>query len=49
MPPPPSSRAASMLSVGPTIAKFLAENKLIEGQPDFARGVDATLLADAKK
>ena len=40
---------ASLLSVGPTIAKFLAENKLIEGQPDFARGVDATLLADAKK
>jgi len=39
----------SLLAVGPTIAKFLAENKLIEGKPDFAKGVDATVAQEAAK
>lgn len=44
-----SSDPASLVAVGPTIAKFLADNKLIEGKPDFAKGVDASLLQEALK
>ena len=40
---------ASLQAVGPTIAKFLAENKLIEGKPDFAKGVDASIAQEAAK
>lgn len=37
----------SLAAVGPTIAKFLQDNKLIEGKPDFAKGIDASLLQEA--
>lgn len=39
----------SLVGVGPTIARFLAENKLIEGKPDFAKGIDASIALDAAK
>ncbi|MEC5387125.1 ABC transporter substrate-binding protein [Uliginosibacterium sp. H3] len=39
----------SLQAVGPTIAKFLADNKLIEGKPDFAKGVDASIAQEAAK
>jgi NitT/TauT family transport system substrate-binding protein len=34
----------SLVRVAPTIAAFLLSNKLIEGRPDAARGVDRSLL-----
>jgi NitT/TauT family transport system substrate-binding protein len=37
----------SLVMVGPTIHRFLSDNKLVEGQVDYAAGVDASLLADA--
>lgn len=37
----------SLLSVAPTINGFLAQHQLIEGQPNVARGMDASLLAEA--
>jgi NitT/TauT family transport system substrate-binding protein len=39
----------SLVSVAPNIASFLATHKLIEGKPDPAKGVDASLLAEALK
>jgi NitT/TauT family transport system substrate-binding protein len=39
----------SLVAVTPTVLGFLAEHKLIEGKPDAAKGIDATLLADALK
>jgi NitT/TauT family transport system substrate-binding protein len=39
----------SLLGVAPTIAKFLKDNKLLEGEVDFAKGIDASLLAEAAK
>jgi NitT/TauT family transport system substrate-binding protein len=33
-----------LISVAPTIAAFLASNKLIDGQPDAAKAVDRSLL-----
>lgn len=39
----------SLQAVGPTIAKFLTENKLMEGKADFAKAVDASLAAEAAK
>jgi NitT/TauT family transport system substrate-binding protein len=39
----------SLVAVGPTIHKFLSENKLIEAPVDYAKGIDSTLLADALK
>jgi len=44
-----ASQPTSLQAVGPTIAKFLGENKLIEGKPDFAKGVDVTVAQDAAK
>jgi len=41
--------AQSLVAVAPGIAGFLAEHKLIEGKPDAAKGIDATLLIDALK
>ncbi|MFZ2988318.1 ABC transporter substrate-binding protein [Ideonella sp.] len=43
------AQPASLLAVTPTILGFLNEHKLIEGKPDAAKGVDASLLADALK
>jgi NitT/TauT family transport system substrate-binding protein len=37
----------SLVTVGPTIHRFLSDNKLVEGRVDYAAGVDASLLADA--
>lgn len=39
----------SLVAVTPAITGFLAAHKLIEGKPDAAKGVDASLLADALK
>lgn len=39
----------SLVKVAPDIAAFLSANKLIEGKPDAAKGVDGSLLADALK
>ena len=39
----------SLTSVAPTIASFLLANKLIDGQPDAAKGVDRSLLDAALK
>jgi len=35
--------------VAPAIASFLLEHKLIDGKPDAAKGIDASLLAEALK
>lgn len=39
----------SLVAVGPTIHKFLSTNKLVEGNVDFASGIDKSLLTDAQK
>ncbi len=39
----------SLVAVAPTIFKFLSDNKLIEAPVDYAKGIDASLLADALK
>lgn len=39
----------SLATTAPTIASFLLEHKLIDGKPDAAKGIDASLLADALK
>lgn len=43
----PASNPRSLLGVAPTIARFLSENKLMEGTPDFAKGIDASLVREA--
>lgn len=45
----PASEPASLLNVAPTIAKFLLENKLMEGQGDFAKGLDSSLVKEVSK
>ncbi len=40
---------ASLVAVTPAVVGFLNEHKLIEGKPDAAKGVDASLLMDALK
>lgn len=40
---------SSLQAVAPTIASFLLEHKLIDGKPDPAKGVDASILAEALK
>jgi NitT/TauT family transport system substrate-binding protein len=37
----------SLVAVAPTVQGFLKQHKLIEGQPDVARGLDGSLLAEA--
>ena len=37
----------SLVAVAPTIQGFLKQHKLIEGQPEVARGLDGSLLAEA--
>ncbi|SFV06502.1 ABC transporter substrate-binding protein [Pseudoduganella namucuonensis] len=44
-----AGKPQSLVAVGPVIHKFLSENKLVDGAVDYAKGVDATLLADALK
>lgn len=43
----PASDSMSLLGVGPVIAQFLGENKLLEGKPDFAKGLDGSLVKEA--
>ncbi len=45
----PASDAQSLLGVAPTVIKFLTENKLIEGKPDAAKGIDASLVKEVAK
>ena len=42
-----ASDARSLQAVAPTIASFLLDNKLIDGRPDHAKGIDASLLTEA--
>jgi NitT/TauT family transport system substrate-binding protein len=42
----PASQPKSLLNVAPTIMKFLEDNKLIEGKPDFAKAIDASLVKE---
>lgn len=42
----PASDSTSLLGVAPTIAKFLLDNKLMEGKVDFAKGLDASLVKE---
>jgi len=42
----PASDATSLLGVAPTIAKFLVDNKLMEGKVDYAKGLDASLVKE---
>jgi NitT/TauT family transport system substrate-binding protein len=43
----PATDATSLLGVAPTIAKFLVDNKLMEGKVDYAKGLDASLVKEA--
>ncbi len=42
-----ASQPLSLVKVAPTIGSFLLEHKLIDGKPDAAKGVDASLLREA--
>lgn len=44
-----AKQALSLSSTAPTIAAFLTQHKLIEGKPDAAKGIDASLLQEALK
>lgn len=44
-----ASEKQSLLAVAPTIEKFLKDNKLLEGSVDFAKGIDASLVAEVAK
>ncbi len=45
----PASDATSLMGVAPTIAKFLLDNKLMEGKVDFAKGLDSSLVQEVAK
>ena len=45
----PATDATSLLGVAPTIAKFLLDNKLMEGKVDFAKGLDASLVKEVAR
>jgi NitT/TauT family transport system substrate-binding protein len=40
---------SSLNAVAPTIMKFLLDNKLMEGEPDIAKGIDASLVREVAK
>ena len=40
------ARPESLVGVGPTIAAFLTENKLLEGEVDFAAAIDPSLVRE---
>jgi NitT/TauT family transport system substrate-binding protein len=42
----PASQPKSLLNVAPVIMKFLEDNKLVEGKPDFAKAIDASLVKE---
>lgn len=39
----------SLLATAPVIVKFLEEHKLIDGKPEFAKAIDASLVKEAAK
>ncbi len=41
-----ASQPRSLLNVAPAVLKFLEDNKLIEGKPDFAKALDASLVKE---
>lgn len=45
----PASDSTSLMGVAPTIAKFLLDNKLMEGKVDFAKGLDSSLVQEVAK
>ena len=45
----PASDPISLLGVAPTIAKFLLENKLMEGTVDYAKALDKSLIKELAK
>jgi NitT/TauT family transport system substrate-binding protein len=44
-----ASDSKSLLAAAPVIVKFLDDNKLIEGKPDYAKALDASLAKEATK
>jgi NitT/TauT family transport system substrate-binding protein len=45
----PASQPRSLLATAPTIMKFLEDNKLLEGKPDFAKAIDASLVKEVAR
>ena len=45
----PASQPRSLLATAPVIMKFLEDNKLLEGKPDFAKAIDASLVKEVAK
>jgi len=45
----PASDSKSLLGSAPVILKFLDDNKLIEGKPDYAKSLDAALVKEATR
>jgi NitT/TauT family transport system substrate-binding protein len=45
----PASDSRSLMGSAPVILKFLDDNKLIEGKPDYAKSLDASLVKEAAK
>jgi NitT/TauT family transport system substrate-binding protein len=45
----PGSDSKSLMGSAPVILKFLDDNKLIEGKPDYAKALDASLVKEATK
>ena len=43
------TNSSSLVAVAPTITKFLLDNKLMEGNPDIAKGIDASLVREVAK
>jgi NitT/TauT family transport system substrate-binding protein len=43
------SQPRSLLATAPVIMKFLEDNKLLEGKPDFAKAIDASLVKEVAK
>lgn len=41
--------SSSLIAVAPTITKFLLDNKLLEGNPDIAKGLDSSLVREVAK
>jgi NitT/TauT family transport system substrate-binding protein len=44
-----ANEPVSLMAVGPEIAAFLTENKLMEGTVDYAKGLDASLVKEVAK
>lgn len=44
-----ASTTKTLAGAAPTIIKFLEDNKLIDGEPDFAKAIDASLVQEVAK